>query len=95
MTELLEVNKLNAWYGATQALHGISFSLQAGRITAILGANGAGKTSTLRALCQTVRSSGSIRFEGRQLLGQATENIVRAGGRPCPRRTRHLWRALG
>jgi branched-chain amino acid transport system ATP-binding protein len=79
MTELLEVNKLNAYYGATQALHGISFSLQAGRITAILGANGAGKTTTLRALCQTVRSSGSIRFEGRQLLGQPTENIVRAG----------------
>lgn len=79
MAALLEVNKLNAYYGATQALHGVSFSLQAGHITAILGANGAGKTTTLRALCQTVRSSGSIRFEGRQLVGQATENIVRTG----------------
>lgn len=79
MTELLEVNNLNAYYGATQALHGISFSLQAGHITAILGANGAGKTTTLRALCQTVRSTGSIRFEGQQLLGKATESIVRTG----------------
>ena len=79
MTELLEVNNLNAYYGATQALHGISFSLQAGHITAILGANGAGKTTTLRALCQSVRSTGSIRFQGQQLVGKATENIVRAG----------------
>lgn len=79
MTELLEVTNLSAYYGATQALHGISFSLQAGHITAILGANGAGKTTTLRALCQTVRTTGSIRFEGQQLVGKATENVVRTG----------------
>jgi branched-chain amino acid transport system ATP-binding protein len=79
MTELLEVNHLNAFYGPTQALHGISFSLQAGHITAILGANGAGKTTTLRALCQSVRTTGSIQFEGQQLVGKATENVVRAG----------------
>jgi branched-chain amino acid transport system ATP-binding protein len=79
MPELLKVSGLNAWYGATQALHGVDFSLQDGHITAILGANGAGKTTTLRALCQSVRTSGSIEFEGRQLVGQATENVVRAG----------------
>jgi len=79
MAELLEVNNLSAYYGATQALHGISFSLQAGHITAILGANGAGKTTTLRALCQSVRTTGSIRFEGQQLVGKATENVVRTG----------------
>jgi branched-chain amino acid transport system ATP-binding protein len=79
MSKLLEVNKLCAFYGATQALYDIGFSLDAGRITAVLGANGAGKTTTLRALCQTVRTSGSIQFEGQQLVGKATENVVRLG----------------
>ena len=79
MNKLLEVQKLSAFYGATQALYDIEFSLEAGRITAILGANGAGKTTTLRALCQTVRTSGSIEFEGRQVVGKATENVVRLG----------------
>jgi branched-chain amino acid transport system ATP-binding protein len=79
MTRLLEVTGLNASYGATQVLHGIDFSLEAGHITAILGANGAGKTTTLRALCQTVKTSGSIIFDGQQLVGKATESIVRMG----------------
>ena len=79
MTRLLEVTGLTASYGATQVLHGIDFSLEAGHITAILGANGAGKTTTLRALCQTVKTSGSITFDGQQLVGKATESIVRMG----------------
>ena len=79
MPKLLEVSRLNAAYGATQVLHGIDFSLEAGHITAILGANGAGKTTTLRALCQTVKTSGSIIFDGQQLVGKATENVVRMG----------------
>ena len=76
---LLEARKLTAAYGATQVLYGIDFSMQAGHITAILGANGAGKTTTLRALCQTVRTAGSILFDGQQLVGKATENVVRMG----------------
>jgi branched-chain amino acid transport system ATP-binding protein len=79
MSNLLEVRGLNASYGATQVLYDIGFSLDAGRITAILGANGAGKTTTLRALCQTVRSSGSIVFDAQQLVGKATESVVRLG----------------
>ena len=79
MPRLLEVSKLCASYGATQVLYDVDFSLEAGHITAILGANGAGKTTTLRALCQTVRTSGSIRFEGQQLVGTATESVVRLG----------------
>lgn len=79
MPDLLQVKDLKAWYGPTQALHGVDFSLRAGHITAILGANGAGKTTTLRALCQTIRTSGSIEFDGVQLVGRATENVVRAG----------------
>ncbi len=79
MTRLLEVNGLHAAYGATKVLHDISFSLEAGHITAILGANGAGKTTTLRSLCQTVKTSGSIVFDGQQLIGKSTENVVRMG----------------
>ena len=79
MSKLLEVNKLCASYGATQVLYDVDFSLEAGHITAILGANGAGKTTTLRALCQMVRTSGSIQFDGQQLVGKSTESVVRMG----------------
>ena len=79
MPKLLEVSRLNASYGATRVLHDVDFSLEAGHVTAILGANGAGKTTTLRALCQTVRTTGSILFDGQQLVGKATENVVRLG----------------
>jgi branched-chain amino acid transport system ATP-binding protein len=79
MTKLLEVSKLCASYGATQVLYDIDFSLEAGHITAILGANGAGKTTTLRALCQVVKTSGSIQFDGQELIGKPTEGVVRMG----------------
>ncbi len=79
MPKLLEVNGLNAAYGATKVLHDINFSLETGHITAILGANGAGKTTTLRSLCQTVKTTGSIVFDGQQLVGKSTESIVRMG----------------
>jgi len=79
MAKLLEVSGLNAFYGTTQALFGIDFSLEEGSVTAVLGANGAGKTTALRAICQTVRTAGSIRFEGAELGGKPTEAIVRLG----------------
>jgi branched-chain amino acid transport system ATP-binding protein len=79
MPKLLEVKKLCASYGATQVLYDVDFSLDAGHITAILGANGAGKTTTLRALCQVVKTSGSIQFDGQEVIGKATENVVRMG----------------
>jgi branched-chain amino acid transport system ATP-binding protein len=79
MPRLLEVKGLQAFYNATQALFGIDFGVEEGRITALLGANGAGKTTVLRAICQMVRSSGSIVFNGEELSGEATESIVRRG----------------
>ncbi len=79
MSKLLEARKLCAYYGPTQVLFDIDFSLEPGQITAILGANGAGKTTTLRAICQMVRTSGNIEFSGQQLVGKATENVVRMG----------------
>ena len=84
MPKLLEVNKLCASYGATQVLHDVDFALEAGHITAILGANGAGKTTTLRALCQVVRTSGSIVLDGTQLVGKSTESVVRMGVAQVP-----------
>ena len=76
---LLEVAKLEAFYGATQVLRGLDFGLEEGGITAILGANGAGKTTTLRALCGMVRIRGEVRFGGAKISGSATESIVRHG----------------
>ncbi len=79
MPLLLEAENLEVQYGATKVLHGLGFTVEAGGITAILGANGAGKTTTLRAVCGMVRTSGSVRFEGQRIDGKATEEIVRLG----------------
>jgi branched-chain amino acid transport system ATP-binding protein len=76
---LLEAENLEAQYGWTKVLHGLGFTVEAGGITAILGANGAGKTTTLRAVCGMVKTAGEIRFEGRRIDGKATEDIVRLG----------------
>jgi branched-chain amino acid transport system ATP-binding protein len=76
---LLEAENLEAQYGATKVLHGLGFTVEAGGITAILGANGAGKTTTLRAVCGMVKTAGSVRFEGQRIDGKATEEIVRLG----------------
>ena len=76
---MLEVNNLEAFYGATQALRSIDFSLETGGITTLLGANGAGKTTTLRAICAMVRVNGTIQFQGQELTSKPTASIVRAG----------------
>ncbi len=76
---LLEVKGLKAYYGQTQALHDVSFSLDEGGITTLLGANGAGKTTTLRSICGMVRTGGEVSFAGRRISGLATEEIVRMG----------------
>jgi branched-chain amino acid transport system ATP-binding protein len=76
---MLEVRELCAFYGPSQALHGLDFALEEGSIVTLLGANGAGKTTTLRALCGMVRLSGEIRFDGEPIAGRATEDIVRLG----------------
>lgn len=76
---LLQVERLSAWYGVNQSLFDISFEIVEGGITTILGANGAGKTTTLRSICQMVRASGSVRLHGQEVLGRATEDIIRLG----------------
>jgi branched-chain amino acid transport system ATP-binding protein len=79
MTAMLDVSDLRAWYGQAQALRGLGFRLAEGGVTALLGANGAGKTTVLRAICNMVRAAGTIAFEGRPLTGLSTASIVRLG----------------
>jgi branched-chain amino acid transport system ATP-binding protein len=79
MPALLEAENLEAQYGWTKVLHGLSFSVEVGAITTILGANGAGKTTTLRAVCRMVKTSGLVRFDGQRIDGKTTEDIVRLG----------------
>ncbi len=79
MTALLQVEGLKAFYGPSEALHGIGFSLAHGGITTILGANGAGKTTTLRALVGMIRREGKILFDGKPIDKLSTEAIARLG----------------
>ncbi|HKM72285.1 MAG TPA: ABC transporter ATP-binding protein [Stellaceae bacterium] len=76
---MLETAGLEAFYGEQQALFGVGFDLDAGHVRTLLGANGAGKTTVLRALCGMVRTGGDIRFDGKSISGWATEDIVRLG----------------
>lgn len=77
---LLEVTGLHAGYGAARVLHGIGFSVEEGGTAVILGANGAGKTSTLRALSGMLRGSrGSVVLDGRPITHASTAAIVRHG----------------
>jgi len=76
---MLEVGGLDAFYGEQQALFGVAFGVDEGGVRTLLGANGAGKTTVLRALCGMVRTGGDIRFDGKPIAGRATEDIVRLG----------------
>jgi branched-chain amino acid transport system ATP-binding protein len=76
---LLEVKGLKAGYGQTHVLHGIDFHVEDGGVTALLGANGAGKTTALRAVCGMVRTDGEVNFLGERIAGKATEDIARRG----------------
>jgi branched-chain amino acid transport system ATP-binding protein len=77
---VLEVFDLQVSYGAIKALDGVSFSVPRGRIVALLGANGSGKSTALRAITGLAASGGGrIVFEGRELQGLPTHEIVRAG----------------
>lgn len=78
--KLLEMDGLHARYGAGEVLKGLSLHVDEGEIVALLGANGAGKSTTLRAISGLVpHVSGTLTFAGRPLLGQKPEGIVRLG----------------
>ncbi len=77
---LLQLNALEASYGAVRALHGVSIGVEEGAIVALLGANGAGKSTTLKAVSGMVKpASGSIEFAGQTLNDMTPNQIVRLG----------------
>jgi branched-chain amino acid transport system ATP-binding protein len=78
-TALLDVRDLHASYGQVRVLQGVDFTVGEGEVVVILGANGAGKTTTLRALCQMVSTKGTIDFDGQNLVGRSTTDVVRRG----------------
>ncbi len=77
---LLELDRVVATYGKVEALHGLSMTVEAGEIVALLGANGAGKSTTMRVISGLVRAaSGAVKFDGHDLGGLGPEAIVRLG----------------
>ena len=84
-TALLSVADLNAWYGESHILHGAQFEVRRGEVVTLLGRNGVGKTTTLKAIMGMVaRREGSIRFDGTQLVALPSDRIARLGVAFCP-----------
>jgi branched-chain amino acid transport system ATP-binding protein len=79
VTTILEAKGLAAFYGGVQALFGIDFVVEEGGVTALLGANGAGKTTALRAISAMIRREGEISFRGAPMRARACEDVARLG----------------
>jgi branched-chain amino acid transport system ATP-binding protein len=81
----LEVKDLNAWYGESHVLHGVDFHVDEGEVVTLLGRNGAGRTSTLRAILGLTGSrSGSVKVHGTEVIELPTHRIARLGIGYCP-----------
>ena len=92
---LLAVDNLEAWYGESHILHGVTFEVREGEVVTLLGRNGAGKSTTLKSIMGIVgERTGSVRFEGRELIGLASDRIARAGIAFCPEE-RGIFGSLG
>jgi branched-chain amino acid transport system ATP-binding protein len=84
-TRFLEVTDLHAWYGESHVLHGVNFHVDEGEVVTLLGRNGAGRTSTLRAILGLTGSrKGSIKVHGEEVIALATHRIARFGIGYCP-----------
>jgi branched-chain amino acid transport system ATP-binding protein len=82
---LLTVSGLEAWYGESHVLHGVSFMVNAGEVVTLVGRNGAGKTTTLKSIMGMVaKRTGSVMFRDRELIGLASNVIARTGIAICP-----------
>ncbi|WP_298835585.1 ABC transporter ATP-binding protein [uncultured Piscinibacter sp.] len=84
-TRFLEVKDLHAWYGESHVLNGVNFHVDEGEVVTLLGRNGAGRTSTLRAIMGLTGSrKGSIKVHGAEAIALATHRIARLGIGYCP-----------
>lgn len=91
---ILELRGVNASYGKVRALHGISLKVSPGEVIALIGANGAGKSSTLRVISGLVGATeGDILFDGASIARQRPDTIVRRGIAHCPEE-RRIWPEL-
>jgi branched-chain amino acid transport system ATP-binding protein len=84
-TPFLEIRDLQGWYGESHVLHGVNLRVEEGEVVTLLGRNGAGRTSTLRAIMGLIGSrKGSIKVRGQETLGLPTHRIARLGLGYCP-----------
>ena len=82
---MLTISDLRVSYGPIEVIHGISLEVNEGECVALIGANGAGKSSTLKAVCGLVpASAGTITLKGRDITNQSGHSIVKAGITMCP-----------
>ena len=85
MAAWLEVDNLHGWYGESHVLHGVNFEVQEGEVVTLLGRNGAGRTSTLRAIMGLIGSrKGSIRVQGTETIQLPPHRIAGLGLGYCP-----------
>jgi branched-chain amino acid transport system ATP-binding protein len=81
----LEVKDLQGWYGESHVLHGVNFHVNEGEVVTLLGRNGAGRTSTMRAIMGLIGArKGSIKVRGSETISMATHRIARLGLGYCP-----------
>jgi branched-chain amino acid transport system ATP-binding protein len=76
---MLEVHDLNAWYGKSHILRGVNFNVGNGEIVSLLGRNGVGRSTTIKAIMGDVTRQGSIRFKGQEISTLKPHEIARAG----------------
>jgi branched-chain amino acid transport system ATP-binding protein len=82
---MLAINNLEAWYGESHILHGVTLDVQPGEVVTLLGRNGVGKSTTLKAIMGIVdKRAGSVRLEDRELIKFTSDAIARAGIAFCP-----------
>ena len=76
---MLHVKDLHAWYGKSHILHGVSMNVGAGEIVSLLGRNGVGRSTTIKAIMGQVSATGSVRFKDQELLGHKTYEVAHKG----------------
>src|SRR4051812_26087341 len=76
---MLEVEGMHAWYGKSHVLHGVTFAVGRGEIVSLLGRNGVGRSTAIKAIMGLATASGSIRFKGQEIAGKEPHRIALLG----------------